>query len=434
MPTVLSNGLEVDLSSLAPHVRTRAGFLGLILLLHATIWVLAIILWPALAPARQVAAEVISTFALVLLSVNLILITRARFLERLLHGLDKLFATHRAIGLAIGLLVIAHAIIVPRPEEFAVTRLLGPATLLFLLGAIFVASAPRFPWRRLVPIKYHLWKFGHRFIGFFVAMAVAHSMVAVTYTRQVPYLAAYVYGIAALGLAAWLYRELLFWATGPFTTYEVDRARLLGDDVTEVILKSSDASQLRSPGQFAFVSFEKGPSREQHPFTISSGSEKSVRFSMKASGDFTNKLLSGVPEGSKARIEGPYGAFTFSRGRLHQLWLAGGIGITPFLSMAEDLDEKTRVLLAWSVRDMRDAVYHDELSLIARDKSNLRVIVHPTSELGHLHVAKLQLETEPADYSAFLCGPLPMRRAFERQLLELGVPRSEIYFEEFRLR
>jgi len=409
-------------------------FLGLILLLHTAIWAIALSLAPGSVPSQQVLAEAISTLALVLLSVNLILSTRARFLERLLEGLDKLFVTHRAIGLSVALLAIAHSLLIPKSVEFVPSRTVGVAALLLLLGAIFAASAPRFPWRRLVPLKYQTWKTMHRFIGFIVAIAVTHSMLADTYTRQVPILAGYVYGITALGLAAWLYRQLLFARTGPFHDYEVNRTRLLGDDIAEITLDSSAAPLPRSPGQFAFVSFDEGPTREQHPFTMSSGTKKGVRFSIKASGDFTDELVSGVPEGSRVRLEGPYGAFTYTRGRAHQLWLAGGIGITPFLSMAEDLDEKTKVLLVWSVHDLQEAVYHEELVLIARDKPNLQVVLHPTSEQGHLHIATLELETEPGEYSAFLCGPLPMRRAFTRQLLELGVHRSEIYLEEFRLR
>ncbi len=115
-------------------------------------------------------------------------------------------------------------------------------------------------------------------------------------------------------------------------------------------------------------SFSDGPSREQHPFTISSGSHSDLRFSIKASGDFTKALLAGVPVGSAARIEGPYGAFDYRRGRPHQLWLAGGIGITPFLSMAEDLDAETDVLLVWSVRDEREAIYLERaLSSLRRE-------------------------------------------------------------------
>jgi predicted ferric reductase len=425
---------ETHVPSLGPGVAARIALLGIIAAVHAGVWAIALTLSPGLVPTQQIVAETLSTSALVLVSVNLMLSTRAGPIERRLHGLDKLFVAHRTIGLSVAFFVSAHFLIVPKSLGYVPSKPVGYTTLPLLLIAILAASAPRFPWRRLVPLKYQTWKTTHRFMGVIVAMAVTHSLLAHTYVKQVPLLASYVYGVAALGLMAYLYRELLFARVGPFRAYDVERARRLGDDVTEVVLASPSPPLQRAAGQFAFASFERGPTREQHPFTISSGVNEPVRFSIKASGDFTGSLDVGKLADSAARIEGPYGAFTSSRGRTHQLWLAGGIGITPFLSMAEDLGGDTNVLLVWSVHDMREAIYAEELERDARNKPNLRVDIHPTSERGHLKVAEMALEAAPGEYSAFLCGPLPMRREMMRQLLSLGVPRREIYFEEFRLR
>ena len=421
------------MQALAPDAKARLTFLGLVLALHVAMWTIAVSLAPSLMPRQQMLAESISTFALVLASVNLMLSTRPRFLERYLTGLDKLFVTHRTIGLSVALLVTAHFLIVPKSVGYVPSKPWGYTTLAFVLVTVFAASAPRFPWRRLVPLNYQTWKLAHRFNGMIVAMAATHSLFAHTYVRQVPVLAGYVYGVAALGLMAWLYRELLFPLTGPFSTFDVAQSKVLGGAVTEVTLAASSGSAIRDAGQFLFASFSGGPSREQHPFTVSSGTANDIRFSIAASGDFTSQLA-GVPEGSTVRVEGPYGGFDYRRGLPHQLWLAGGIGITPFLSMAADLDHATRVLLVWSVREQREAYYRDELAAVARAKPNLRFELHPTSELGHLAVAALSLNAEPGEYSAFLCGPVPMRREFIAQLLSLGVPRKEIYFEEFRLR
>jgi predicted ferric reductase len=385
-------------------------------------------------PPRQIVAEFMSTFAVVLLSVNLVLSTRARLLERRLGGLDKLFVTHRTIGLSVALLVTAHFLLVPKSRGFVPSKPVGYVTLTLLLLAIFVASAPRFPWRRLVPLKYQTWKLTHRFMGVFLVLAATHSLLAHTYVRRVPLLMVYVYGVAAFGMAAWLYRELLFSRLGPFASCEIAQSRPVGSGVREITLMRAPVSLARLPGQFVFASFEDGPTREQHPFTISSGTNRPLRFSIEATGDFTRRLLGGVPQGSTVRVEGPYGAFTQCRGRVDQLWLAGGIGITPFLSMAADLDGVTNVLLVWSVRIESDAIYADELAGIAESHPNLRVVVHPTSELGHLSIGSLDLSAKPRDMSAFLCGPVAMRKQFIRQLRALGVPRSQIYFEEFRLR
>ena len=102
--------------------------------------------------------------------------------------------------------------------------------------------------------------------------------------------------------------------------------------------------------------------------------------------------------------------------------------------MAAALDAGTRVLLVWSVRTREEAAYHDELTAIAAAKPNLTYVLHVTSDSGHLVLASLRPAMPISACSVFLCGPVPMRLEFLRQLAELDVPRREIYYEEFRLR
>ena len=423
------------LPSLAPDVKARGFLLGGLLTIHIAVWTVATTLVPAGFPAIQLVAERFSTFAIVLMSVNLVLSTRAGLIERGLRGLDKLFVTHRTIGLTVAAMVTTHLLIVPKSVGYVASKPVGYTTAAVLLLAIFIASAPRFPWRRLVPLNYQTWKFSHRFMGVLVAMAVTHSLLAHTYVKSSPLLAGYVYGVAAVGLLAWMYRELLFARMGPFHEFVVEQSHLLGDDTTEVTLTAPTGNLSRTAGQFVFVSFEGGPSREQHPFTISSGAGSDPRFSIKSSGDFTKRLLAGVPAGSAARVEGPYGAFDYRRGGGHQLWLAGGIGITPFLAMAEDVDDDTSVLLVWSVRNRQEAIYEQELSQLSRSKPNFRFRLHPTAEKGHVDIATLELGTpQLRACSVLICGPVAMRQGFVRQLKSLHVPRSQVFFEEFRLR
>jgi len=409
-------------------------FLGGVVTLHAVVWTYGLSTAGVLVPPRQIAAEILSTFALVAMSCNLILSTRARPIERGLQGLDKLFVTHRTIGLTVAALVTVHFSIVPKSVGWVASKPVGYATIATLLTAVLVASAPRFPWRRLVPLRYETWKATHRFMGFVVAAAALHSLLAPTYVRMVPALATYVYSIALVGLAAYAYRETLFARVGPFARLTVGSSRHPASDVLEVSLDPGTDPFERTAGQFVCVSFAGAATPEQHPFTISSGAGRDVRLSIKGSGDFTKALVHGVADGSDVVIEGPYGRFDYTRGRRRQLWIAGGIGITPFLAMAADLEPGWDITLVWSVHDRAEAVYTDELLASSARAGGLSVVVHATSELGHVDVAKLGVSEPARDISAFICGPLPMRRAVLRQLKGLGVPRSEIYYEEFRLR
>jgi predicted ferric reductase len=103
---------------------------------------------------------------------------------------------------------------------------------------------------------------------------------------------------------------------------------------------------------------------ESHPFTISSApAEDVLRLTIKASGNFTRDLFARLKEGSDAIIEGAYGMFNYKTGGPKQIWIAGGIGLTPFLSFVRDMDGilQHKVDLYYTVRHPEEAVFVEEL-------------------------------------------------------------------------
>ena len=249
-----------------------------------------------------------------------------------------------------------------------------------------------------------------------------------------PLLRTWVYGLSALGLLAYAYRETLERAVKERHVYEVGEPRHVADDVLEIPLSSAQRPVVFTAGQFAFVRFEGGPTREQHPFTISMApADGQLRFSIKASGDYTRDLQQHLAAGSVARIEGPYGRFDYRSGTSRQLWIAGGIGITPFLAFAGSVDSDHDVRFIWTVRTESEVIYRHEIETALAERPNVRFSVHATSVAGHLKLADLDL-AETSELSAYVCGPAPMRDAFVAQLLALGVPRKRIFYEEFSLR
>ena len=403
---------------------------------NALVWTVSLVISNTSARPQQVLGEFLSTTAIILFSSNLILVTRARPLERGFGGLDKLFASHRADGIIGALIITAHFLVIPKSAGLVPSKPFGYVAIAWVLVTVLVAAAPRTPWRNLVPLPYHHWKFLHRFNGVLVALAATHSLLAPTVVRTNAILIVWVYGVVSAGLAAYLYREFLFPRVGPFRSLRIHAVRPLTDRVTELKLDPIDAAAFqRRAGQFAFVSMSGGLSGEQHPFTISSPPNEAVRFSIKASGDWTDELATKPPPaGAAARIEGPYGCFDYRLGRRRQLWLAGGVGITPFAAMLPEVDPSYSVLLVWSVREPDGAFYRAELEMAVAERPNVRLMIHPTSAKGHLSIADLDVGDLHRGVSAFICGPTAMRRAFIEQLRALGMPRREIFFEEFTLR
>lgn len=88
---------------------------------------------------------------------------------------------------------------------------------------------------------------------------------------------------------------------------------------------------------------------------------------IKASGDYTDRLVESLRPGVPARIAGPFGGFTYETGGHEQIWIAGGIGVTPFISWLRSLEGSfdRDVDFYYSVRGPSDAVYREDVEAAA---------------------------------------------------------------------
>ena len=413
--------------------RARYLLLPMMLAVNAAVWAVALSVFGAPLPPERIFAEFCSTSAIVLMSTNLFISTRPRLLEQWFGGLDKLFIAHRFNGVAVALLIATHFTVMPKsPPSGRWILPVGTATLLLL--SIALAIAPRSPWRVLVPMRYHHWRIEHRLMGILLLTAVLHSLVVHPILSALPIARIWVYGMAAIGLVSYAFRETLETRLKLRHRFEVSAVADVGGAVTEVSLEPTKAPFDYRSGQFGFVRFDGGPSHEAHPFTISHSPDGGrLRFSIKASGDYTDELGYQLAEGSLARVEGPYGGFGQQLGGRRQLWLAGGIGITPFLAFLGDLGVDRQVRLVWSVRDLAEAVYREEIERAAQRLGNVSFQVHASSKDGHLQLTDLNMG-DVDDLWVYICGPVRMRDGFIKQLRALGVPRSRVFYEEFSLR
>ena len=145
-------------------------------------------------------------------------------------------------------------------------------------------------------------------------------------------------------------------------------------------------------GQFTFVSFKGDKAlSESHPFTVSSSpKEDNLRLSIKASGDWTKHLYETLKEGSEAHVEGCYGQMNYKDGGAEQIWIAGGIGVTPFLSWVRDFDDVDRQIdFYYTVRAENDALFWDEFNAATQKHSRFRATLNVSSKGGSLTAEKL---------------------------------------------
>jgi predicted ferric reductase len=201
------------------------------------------------------------------------------------------------------------------------------------------------------------------------------------------------------------------------------------------------------PGQFAWIRVGRSPlGVRENPFSFASSAEHrpELSFGIKEAGDFTATLGSVTP-GTRVYIDGPHGVFSYERNEGPAfVFVAGGIGISPMLSMLRTLadrgDRRPCVLLYGNPR-WEEVPYVAELEELAGrlDLDVVHVIEQPpddwAGEQGFIDEGVLDrhLPEHPERARYFLCGPPPMMESVEALLEQRGVPVHHIDFEQFDL-
>jgi ferredoxin-NADP reductase/DMSO/TMAO reductase YedYZ heme-binding membrane subunit len=149
-------------------------------------------------------------------------------------------------------------------------------------------------------------------------------------------------------------------------------------------------------------------------------------------------------EGDRVKISAPAGGFVFGNRDVDRVvMIAGGIGITPLMSMIRSLiDTRWRgeVYLLYAVRTVADIAFRSELTLLARRQPNLhvRIVVSRDPDTPWDGARGTITREVIADFvpkqtrgPVFLCGPAPMMTAMRAILIEMGLPDAEVLQEAF---
>jgi len=411
--------------------------------------IVTILVWILLPPqptdienyARYHAGMIIGSLMIVLMSFSLFLSTRPRWAEPYFGGLDKMYQTHRRTSTSAFLLLFIHILTVPiNIPGFGLGNYIGITAFLGLVTIVLPTLAPRIPFlSKLTGQTYEGWKRLHGFIGIFFILGYVHSIsINAPTTPAINWNQIFVF----LGIGSYLYTEVFGRFFKKYVPYTVEAIRHPNGSTTEVTLRAKgEPIKHAHAGQFMFVRFSGDKIlSESHPFTISSAPREDViRLTIKASGDYTRHLFDNLKEGSDAMIEGAYGLFNYKSGGEKQIWVAGGIGITPFLSFLRDLknDElKPDVHFYYTVRHPEEAVFADEITAIAKAHPRLKTKIRFSSIHGSLKVEEIvkNIGGDLKGHHIYMCGPFSMLQAFEQKFLEAGVPAGNIHFEEFNFR
>ncbi|MDQ3495610.1 MAG: ferredoxin reductase family protein [Pseudomonadota bacterium] len=405
---------------------------------------------PALRTRMVEAGAMLGLLGLGVLSAQAVVSGRQRWFARGL-GQDDLLQFHRQTGLFALLLVFAHPLTLfladARYLAFLDPRVdaLRAVSLSFVLVAIVALIASSL-WRLRFGLSYERWRLLHGGLALaIVGLGLGHALMVGHYTDPLWKKALLV---AAVGGALWLMLETRLrrpWRARrrPWRIAAIEPGR--GEAWTlQLRPEGHDGLRFR-PGQFAWLSLGDSPWQlQQHPFSMASGADDdTVAFTIKAAGDFTGSLEHREP-GGRAWLEGPYGVFTYLPGQspAGAVFIAGGVGITPFLSIlrtAHDRGAREPLWLLYANQRWDEVIFRDELEQLARTLplTLVHVLGEPhegwSGETGYIDAELLDrhLPEAVADMPCYVCGPEAMADSVEPLLIARGVPAKNLYSERF---
>ena len=384
-------------------------------------------------PSKNILPAGFGALSMTSMALVLVLAARWRIVDRILGGPDKSYGSHRWLGLfAIGG-GLAHWALAS-PVGLGILPALagrgGDAGLIAMLGLIVLTLAAMV---RVIP--YHIWKASHMLMGPLFLLAAFHTFFVASPLAVGAAPWTLMAGVSIVGVIAWcqtLLRKLV-----PARLVEVERATPFEGGV-DVTFRSKRPMPKFQPGQFAMLG-HKSMRAEAHPFTIAGGDEMTRRFVIRAAGDWTDNFVKTVKVGDRFRLGRGVGRFLpqIDSQRKEQFWVAGGVGITPFLSALERMqpDVAARVTLIFGIRSRASAGAIEDVERHARRLPQLNLIVLSDDRNEGLTAPRLAqiIRDMNEDTQVYLCGPQGLKNMIVRAWAMAGMS-GRIYSEHFDFR
>lgn len=220
--------------------------------------------------------------------------------------------------------------------------------------------------------------------------------------------------------------------------YTVVAKKMYGEKTAVITLQPQSRFVVPAPGQYCYL--QARAFGETHPFSVMGYNPQTheLTFGIKAFGPFSQQMVD-VSEGDELRLDGPYGVFTReAQSDEPAVYIAGGIGVTPFFGAIERYGTDHTYLLNCNVA-LENAVYRDELKtylgpryfdVLSQDaEENADNVIH-----GRLNTKMIQ-ECIPQDILQtarfFFCGPEAMYEDIQDMCAQLNIPQSRLYYEAF---
>ena len=394
--------------------------------------------------------------SIALMSVTMMLATRPAWLEAPFNGLDQIYRLHKSTGIFAVVFAALHWLIemsddlvksmfgragrLPE-QDFSgfidmmrdVAEAVGEWTVYLVFAMLVLTLWKRFP--------YKLWRYLHRAMPVLYLLLVFHAV----------WLAPLVWWQQPVGLLMALLLTGGSLASILSLRGKVGQSRQVQGTINSISTSATGITEVgcrlekkwkgHRAGQFAFVTFDH--SEGAHPFTIANSNQGNgqVTFQIKALGDYTKRLDHKLKIGQSVTVEGPYGRFNFKQRKANavQIWIAGGIGVTPFLARIEELqnqpEQVPKAQMHYCTSDSATDPFVKRLQKACIDLDSIQLQIHASNQGKKLTADQLLTQySKKGDMEVWFCGPAGWAKILEKELR--GRLQGSLYFrkEAFDLR
>jgi len=402
----------------------------------------------------------------------LVLGTRIRFLDQL-YGQDRLLVFHSYLALLAFLFACLHIVFkINYVGDFDLQLTLGAVAfsifsvvvllaLLFMVNTLVFQIAIVRDFKKLVLQKiktdYSQIKFIHNAVWIAICLITIHVFLAIS-TQETLQRSSLIIIFGTAGISRYLYHVFFRRILNKRYQFSVSDVQLIHQDITQLsCIPKSDKKTIKfKAGQFAYLRvLSDHIGKEEHPFTISSApQDKALTFTIKALGNYTSQCGQ-IQPGAEVEIDGPYGRFTpLSSSYDRLVFVAGGIGITPFLSILSTWKEQNnskQIILLWSVKHRSELVQKELIESLFSNHSHLfslkifvsRENLQTTQKsddfyyfrrMKALDIQSIFSESNSRQKKAtgiYICGPQALLSFAKTQFKSVGIKNKQVHFERF---
>lgn len=210
------------------------------------------------------------------------------------------------------------------------------------------------------------------------------------------------------------------------------------NDIYTISFKSLGASFKFHPGQFLHLALDEYDPGSAWPesrcFSMESApSEDLLRITYSPKGVFTRRMADEIKIGKKVTLKLPYGGlFTQPHDKAHTVFIAGGTGITPFLSLFNDKSFSTYLspVLFAGFRNAEANIYHDEICKASGINNGLRIFYIYEDRDGYIKPEMIMPQARLSS-TFFLSGPPGMIKSLRSELILQGISENQILTDDW---